>query len=197
MTQYNNNNALKHGAFSKAAIFPWESRDEFDELHDSIRMAFLPDDRLQDDVVLQIADVEWRKRRLRYGEALQAAREVGADEPESVVTDGAEADSPELTTRTDTPHEVQSSETGEQRFDRDPPDVIERFYDPERMLIALRAEAVINAQVAKLTTRLVMLKEYQRIMNTKQSEPKQLGAAPVAPKQAEKDPRLDPRNWLA
>ena len=56
--------ALKHGAFSATAVLPGESRAEFEKLHRDLVAEFSPSGALEDDVVMNIARIVWRKQNL-------------------------------------------------------------------------------------------------------------------------------------
>src|SRR3979409_1156204 len=58
-------NALKHGAFSKTVLFPWEDVDEFEALHRSLQDEWKPSGALEEDAVFTILTCIWRKRRIR------------------------------------------------------------------------------------------------------------------------------------
>src|ERR1700686_4061835 len=57
--------ALKHGAFSKTVLFPWEDVDEFEALHRSLQDEWKPSGALEEDAVFTILTCIWRKRRIR------------------------------------------------------------------------------------------------------------------------------------
>jgi hypothetical protein len=58
------NNALKHGAFAKELAILDESPEDFDELYSGCVQELKPSGRLEDEVVLDIARLIWRKRRI-------------------------------------------------------------------------------------------------------------------------------------
>ena len=58
-------NALKHGAFSKALLLPWEDAAEFEALHQQLRDEWQPEGPLEEDTVATYLDCLWRKRRVR------------------------------------------------------------------------------------------------------------------------------------
>ena len=57
--------ALKHGAFSKTVLFPWEDVDEFEALHRSLQDEWKPSGALEEDAVFTMLTCIWRKRRIR------------------------------------------------------------------------------------------------------------------------------------
>ena len=56
--------AHQHGAYSATAVLPGESRAEFEKLHRDLVAEFSPSGALEDDVVMNIARIVWRKRNL-------------------------------------------------------------------------------------------------------------------------------------
>jgi hypothetical protein len=60
----NRPNALKHGAFAKTAVLPWEDPEQFEELHSSLIEEWAPVGPTEQDAVFSIAMGMWRKRRL-------------------------------------------------------------------------------------------------------------------------------------
>ena len=58
-------NALKHGAYSKAILLPWEDAAEFEALHQQLRDEWQPEGPMEEDTVATYLDCLWRKRRVR------------------------------------------------------------------------------------------------------------------------------------
>jgi hypothetical protein len=58
-------NALKHGAFAKAAILPGENQQEFDELHSALTDEWARCGPTEAEAVLSLAKCIWRKRRVQ------------------------------------------------------------------------------------------------------------------------------------
>ena len=57
--------ALKHGAYSATAVLPGESRAaEFEKLHRGLIAELVPSGVLEDDIVMTIARLVWRKQNL-------------------------------------------------------------------------------------------------------------------------------------
>ena len=56
--------ALKHGAYSATTVLPGESRAEFEKLHRDLMAEFTPSGALEDDIVMTIAHLVWRKQNL-------------------------------------------------------------------------------------------------------------------------------------
>ena len=80
-------NALKTGAFSRAALLPGESADERQALEDEYFAAFRVTTRPQKDVLLRLVDAHWRLARLDRAEqamAVNAIRRAETRWPESV-----------------------------------------------------------------------------------------------------------------
>jgi hypothetical protein len=63
--------ALKHGAYSEAALLPGEDPDEFKALHKGLIAEFTPNGRMEEETVLSIARLTWRRRNLARFEAGQ------------------------------------------------------------------------------------------------------------------------------
>lgn len=53
--------ALKHGAFSKTAILPGEDATAFEQLHEDLIAELSPNGALEEDIVVTIARLIWRK----------------------------------------------------------------------------------------------------------------------------------------
>src|ERR1700730_828006 len=56
--------ALKHGAYSEAALLPGEDPAEFEELHRSLIAEFTPNGRIEEETVATIARLMWRRQNL-------------------------------------------------------------------------------------------------------------------------------------
>lgn len=56
-------NALKHGAFATTILIFDEDSDEFEELHNGLIKELKPSGRMEEELVLEIAKIHWRKRR--------------------------------------------------------------------------------------------------------------------------------------
>src|SRR5215467_15207473 len=75
--------AVKHGAYSATALLPGESPAEFEKLHGSLIAEFAPSGVLEDDIVMTMARLVWRKQNLttlRIAERVQARRAAIVDE---------------------------------------------------------------------------------------------------------------------
>ncbi len=57
-------NALKHGLLAQDAVLPGEDPAEFDQHLTSFEDTYLPRNRVEKEIVRQIADVSWRMQRL-------------------------------------------------------------------------------------------------------------------------------------
>ena len=69
--------ALKHGAYSATAVLPGESQAEFEKLHRGLVAELVPSGVLEDDIVMTIARLVWRKQNLttlRIAERAQSRR---------------------------------------------------------------------------------------------------------------------------
>jgi hypothetical protein len=56
--------AVKHGAYSATAVLPGESPAEFEKLHRGLIAEFAPSGVLEDDIVMTMARLVWRKQNL-------------------------------------------------------------------------------------------------------------------------------------
>ena len=56
--------ALKHGAYSEAALLPGEDPAEFKALHKGLIADFRPSGRMEEETVLSIARLTWRRQNL-------------------------------------------------------------------------------------------------------------------------------------
>jgi len=75
--------AVKHGAYSATALLPGESPAEFEKLHRDLIAEFAPCGVLEDDIVMTMARLVWRKQNLttlRIAERAQARRAAIVDE---------------------------------------------------------------------------------------------------------------------
>ena len=69
--------AVKHGAYSATTVLPGESRAEFEKLHRGLIAELVPSGVLEDDIVMTIARLVWRKQNLatlRIAERAQSRR---------------------------------------------------------------------------------------------------------------------------
>jgi hypothetical protein len=57
-------NAVRHGILSRDPILPWESREEYEELHLALVAEYAPKGPTEEHLVEEISGIIWRKRRL-------------------------------------------------------------------------------------------------------------------------------------
>jgi len=83
--------ALKHGAYSEAALLPGEDPAEFKALHKGLIADFRPNGRMEEETVLSIARLTWRRRNLARFEVgqlshyvLETLKRVVAEENDSI-----------------------------------------------------------------------------------------------------------------
>ncbi len=57
-------NALVHGLYAKDVLLPWDSKDDFERLHADLRAEFRPHGRAEEETVLDLAFLLWRKQAL-------------------------------------------------------------------------------------------------------------------------------------
>jgi hypothetical protein len=55
-------NALVHGLYAKDILLPWDSRDEFQKLHEDLKAEFSPHGRAEEEAVLDLTILHWRKQ---------------------------------------------------------------------------------------------------------------------------------------
>ena len=59
-----NRNALTHGLYAKDVLLPWDSREDFEKLHQDLRTEFSPRGRSEQETILDLAFLYWQKRTL-------------------------------------------------------------------------------------------------------------------------------------
>jgi hypothetical protein len=57
-----NQNALVHGVYAKDILLPWDSRDDFMQLHEELKREWAPNGPSEEEAVLDLAVLYWRKR---------------------------------------------------------------------------------------------------------------------------------------
>ena len=67
--QRSSQNALKHGIYAIESVIPGEDPADFDKLRDEFGQRYLPDGPYERSLVRQMADTEWRMRRIMRLEA--------------------------------------------------------------------------------------------------------------------------------
>jgi hypothetical protein len=72
--------AVKHGAFCKIAFFPGEDPREFRRLHSELVIEWKPNGPTQQDAVLTLAKLLWRKQRIQIYIAARAAERENSRE---------------------------------------------------------------------------------------------------------------------
>jgi len=60
--------ALRHGAWSKAAVLPWEDARQFDRLCRDLIEEWRPSGPAEEDAVFTLAKCMWRKHHIREGD---------------------------------------------------------------------------------------------------------------------------------
>ena len=66
--------ALKHGGFAGTTILPGEDEAAFDKLHHDLSVEFAPNGPLEEDIVMAMARLVWRKRNLKIYTLIQNAK---------------------------------------------------------------------------------------------------------------------------
>jgi hypothetical protein len=70
MTKKSNQSALVHGFYSSDIVLPWERAEDFQNLLEGIRLDFMPTGTTEDEIVFEIASLQWKKRRLYRSQQL-------------------------------------------------------------------------------------------------------------------------------
>ena len=60
-----NRNALVHGLYAKDVLLPWDSKEDFERLHEDLKAEFDPRGRAEEEAVLDLALLHWNKQTLR------------------------------------------------------------------------------------------------------------------------------------
>ena len=69
--------ALKHGAYSATAVLPGESQAAFEKLHRGLIAELIPSGVLEDNIVVDMARLVWRKQNLGPCALQSVLRRVG------------------------------------------------------------------------------------------------------------------------
>ena len=75
--------ALKHGAFSSSAFFPWENRADFEALHSELIEEWDPCGAFEEEAVFTITSCMWKKRRIRDKRQLEFLAHLRTPDPQS------------------------------------------------------------------------------------------------------------------
>ena len=62
-------NALRHGVLSRYTVLPWEDAEEYRALVETLVAEYRPQGPTEEHLVVELAGILWRKRRLRLAEA--------------------------------------------------------------------------------------------------------------------------------
>jgi hypothetical protein len=57
-------NALVHGLYARDVLLPWDSRKDFEKLHQDLQAEFSPRGRAEEEAVFDLAFLHWQKRTL-------------------------------------------------------------------------------------------------------------------------------------
>ena len=55
-------NALVHGLYAKDVLLPWDSKEDFEKLHEDLKAEFSPRGRAEEEAVLDLAFLHWHKK---------------------------------------------------------------------------------------------------------------------------------------
>ena len=74
-------NAVRHGILSRFTVLPWEDAAEYEALLDALTEEHIPAGPTETHLVVELAGVLWRKRRLRLAEiaTYQRGLQVASD----------------------------------------------------------------------------------------------------------------------
>ena len=73
-------NALTHGLYARESVLPWENPQAFAALHELIREELNPQGILEENAVLEVAELHWRKQRLSMSYLLPFHKSAPAPE---------------------------------------------------------------------------------------------------------------------
>ena len=104
-------NALSHGLYANDLVLAWENEQDFMDLYQGIRRQLRPNGTLQDEVVLDIAQLHWRKRRVHIGMQLAYRGHPDADAMAKAAARQSKTDAPGIR-RTRMPCGVASLSSG-------------------------------------------------------------------------------------
>jgi hypothetical protein len=90
--------ALKHGGYSGVAVLPGEDKVAFEKLHQDLIAELHPNGPLEEDIVMTIARLLWRKRHLGIYRLAEAAKKCLAYQsaPIRLLTEGRVAEAQAL-----------------------------------------------------------------------------------------------------
>jgi len=71
-------NALSHGVYAQDHVLPWENKQDFFDFHNALREELEPDGPAEEEPVLGIASLYWKKRRMMIGSQLAYRRHPNA-----------------------------------------------------------------------------------------------------------------------
>jgi hypothetical protein len=60
--QSRSRNALVHGLYAKDVLLPWDSKEDFEKLHEDLKTEFSPRGRAEEEAVLDLAFLHWHKQ---------------------------------------------------------------------------------------------------------------------------------------
>ena len=69
-----NKTARSRGLTVGDLVLPWESKAEFEQLHQELRAEFSPEGRMEEDTVLDLVIARWRKYRLEKSKRAAALK---------------------------------------------------------------------------------------------------------------------------
>lgn len=178
------NNALTHGLYASESVLPWESPQAFADLHESIREELNPCGQLEENAVLEVAELHWRKQRLSvsyllpYHKTAPAPELVQAAQTSVPALAAYLAQAPESTSGSfvattsqlfdflkpsSTPKRAAESTKKAQPQASSANNIVEQAYSPANLERYLKIESMLDSRIAKIISRLVCLKEYKKM----------------------------------
>ena len=163
-----------HGVDCSEVVLPWENKQEFNELHQTLRQEYYPDGVSEEAAVFKLASLYWKRRRRSIGNQLALARSyietTVSHEVSQSVRDESKQNDPAALELTSLFNEIEGigkeavlpplrlTETYD--FDQKP---AERAYSPDLMEKELKLLAHFDRQIAKAMESLVSAKHTGKI----------------------------------
>ena len=175
--------ALKHGGYSTMGLLPGESPEAFEKLHKDIVVELAPDGALENDVVLTVARLLWRKQNLSTFRTAELARQrrnqiideelARRDIPNSIFSDplyeGEDEDRAAREEAVQAGQEEARDELGDQ-YELTESDAA----TVDRLVVDLAVEDRLNSAIDRCLKRLLMVKGVKSITAAPPSQPAQL-----------------------
>ena len=166
MSKPNNSNALTNGVYTKFALLPWENMELFAQLHQEIKQTLNPVGYLQEEIVYEIAKLEWRKQRLAMSELLPFHEAAMPPELKQAAQGGVETLAAYIVQNRRGPATgaAKSSSSKEKGMSGE---TIEQAYDLAKLEKILRAETMIDNRIQKLMAKLDRQMSFEKMHGKK------------------------------